>query len=179
MLATVQSQSTAGAKAFAPSPRPMFRNDQQSFVDRDDLHSQLLALGFAKDDTSREYRVADANVEVCSWSSIKTCSPGPGNTPARCSMPPNTVAVRFFDPTWVVPDFEIIVRIGTYHRAELLRSTAGIGGKVADHTFTFKDGTWILAKVGRVFTSSVRSCGTPIGPTDHVTLCSVGSKFIE
>jgi len=153
ILETVQAQSTLGALGFAASPQPVFRHDQLVLIDRDELDTQLQPLGFAKDHQPGALSVSGVPLTVQRWSAVKTCSKATESKAQRCTMQPNAVAVRFFDVAWIIPGVEIKLQVGTYHRSELSRASPGIGGKVVEYTFSFKNGRWTLAEIGQSFTS--------------------------
>jgi len=154
VIDVVQSRSINSVRAFfARTPRPAFNVDDALFVDRDAIAAQLRPLGFVSDFPSAESRVNELTFRNRAWDSLKSCSQSASTLPLRCTIPARTVVVRFFDPKWIIPDVEIRVEVGVYHRTEGVLSGPGIGGSAVEYFFVQKGGRWTLSRVGTAYTS--------------------------
>lgn len=152
VLATVQSQSTA-SRGFSRAPDPVFRQGEQIFVDRDDFDVQVGRLGFVMDHRATTTDVDGIALRNRAWSSIKSCTATGEGKPARCTIPPAVLVVRFFDVAASADGKEVTLRVGTYHRSDIVRGSPGIGGTVAEYTFGVRNGEWVVTKLGPVFAS--------------------------
>ncbi len=125
---------------------PLIPADHAVVVDAEAFDRLVAPLGLAIDRVKQSKAVvAGRTVQLKSWKNTESCKMGNGRE--RCTLPAAVTALRFFSPTWLVRGKVISIETGLYHRSELGRDDAGIGGSVRELRLELRDGRWVLISV--------------------------------
>ncbi|MEP6778645.1 MAG: hypothetical protein ABJC26_02055 [Gemmatimonadaceae bacterium] len=144
-LSTLQARSTSKTQVLPA--------ENEIVVDRSGLDAELAPLGFATDHVGPNVSFAGRVFKNHSWETLKICDAQPTQRAKKCTLPPNAVVVRFFDAKWIVPNTELRIMVGVYHRAEAGPKYSGIGGNVFEYFFILKNGVWVMDRIGTVIAS--------------------------
>lgn len=151
VLEAVQAHSLR-MQPSARRPQPVFRPNMALVVDRDAFDRQAVKQGFVSDHRNADTALDGLVFRNKSWSAVRTCT-APTVTQPRCTLPPATVVVRVGTVGWSANRSEVTVEVGVYHRSEVAGGRPGIGGTVSSHTFSLRNGVWVLLRTGPTFTS--------------------------
>ena len=115
-------------------------------VDAEAFDRLVAPLGLANDRVKQSKAVVGGrSVQLKLWKNTALCSAINGRE--RCTLPATVTALRFFNPTWLVRRKSISIETGLYHRSELGRNGAGIGGSVRKLQLDLRKETWVLVSV--------------------------------
>lgn len=125
---------------------PLIPTDNAVVIDAEAFDSVVAPLGLAND-RAKELKavVGGRSVQLKSWKNTTLCSIRNGRE--RCTLPSAVTSLRFFSPSWLIRGKVISIETGLYHRSELGRDGAGIGGSVRKLQFELRNGTWVLVSV--------------------------------